>query len=82
MLHVEIYTPEKTVYKGDAHAVQLPGIDGLFEVLTGHAPMISALSKGNVRITDGKDNANKYNIKGGFVEVLNNHVSILVEGVE
>ena len=82
MLHVEIYTPEKTVFKGEASAVQMPGRNGLFEVLTGHAPMISALSDGNVRITDAQNNENKYSIQGGFVEVLNNHISILVEGVE
>lgn len=82
MLHVEIYTPEKTVFKGEAAAVQMPGINGLFEVLKGHAPLISALSDGKVRIKDANENENKYTIKGGFVEVLNDHISILVEGVQ
>lgn len=82
MLHVEIYTPEKTVYKGEAESVQMPGVNGLFEVLKGHAPLISALSEGNVRIKQDANDANSFSIKGGFVEVLNNHISILVEGVE
>ena len=82
MLHVEIYTPEKTVFKGEAQSVQMPGNDGLFEVLSGHAPLISSLSKGNVRIKDDAENNSHYGIDGGFVEVLNDHVSILVEGVK
>lgn len=82
MLHVEIYTPEKTVFKGDVKAVQMPGVGGLFEVLKGHAPLISSLTKGNVRLTQENDQQNFYAIQGGFVEVLNDQISILVEGVE
>ncbi len=81
MLQVEIYTPVKTVFKGEATAVQMPGISGLFEVLQGHAPLISALSNGNVRVTDANGTATNYSIDSGFVEVLNNHISILVESV-
>lgn len=81
MLHVEIYTPEKTVYKGEATAVQMPGINGLFEVLKGHAPLISSLETGKIRLTNNTEQTN-FQIDGGFVEVLNNHISILVEGVE
>lgn len=82
MLTVEIYTPEKTVFKGEASGVQMPGIAGLFEVLTGHAPLISALEKGTVRLAGSNSDQATYNIESGFVEVLNNHVSILVESVE
>lgn len=81
MLHVEIYTPEKTVYKGNAQAVQLPGESGLFEILSDHAPLISALSSGHIRLTDADEHTH-YKIDGGFVEVLKNHVSILIEGLE
>jgi len=82
MLNVEIYTPEKTVFKGEAKAVQMPGTSGLFEVLRGHAPLISALGAGNVKVTSANDQQDTYGIENGFVEVLNNNVSILVEGVE
>ncbi|MBX2844821.1 MAG: ATP synthase F1 subunit epsilon [Saprospiraceae bacterium] len=81
MLNVEIYTPEKTVFKGEAAGVQMPGASGLFEVLKGHAPLISALTQGTIRVTraDGQD---AYTIENGFVEVLNDNINILVEGVE
>lgn len=81
MLNVEIYTPEKTVFKGEAQSVQMPGTSGLFEVLRGHAPLISALAHGTVKVTVAKDKQDTYSIENGFVEVLNNNVSILVEGV-
>ncbi len=81
MLKVEIYTPEKTVFKGEATAVQMPGVSGRFEVLTGHAPLISALEQGAVRITTGSDDSKSYHIESGFAEVLENHVSILIEGI-
>ncbi len=82
MLTVEIYTPEKTVFKGQANAVQMPGISGLFEVLQGHAPLISALEKGTIRLTNSDGAFTNYSIHSGFVEVLNDNISILVEHVE
>ncbi len=82
MLQVEIYTPEKTVFKGEAKAVQMPGTSGLFEVLNGHAPLISALQAGSVRVTDADGKESHYKIQSGFVEVLNNHIAILVEHVD
>ena len=45
-MKIEIITPEKRLFEGEADLVQLPGIDGLFEILNNHAPMISALGKG------------------------------------
>jgi F-type H+-transporting ATPase subunit epsilon len=60
--------------------VQLPGITGLFEVLDKHAPMVSALKKGQVKILKDAKNAELYQIQSGFVEVLNNRVTVLVEG--
>jgi F-type H+-transporting ATPase subunit epsilon len=49
-MQLEIITPEKQIFAGNAEAVQLPGLDGLFQVLNNHAPVISALSKGTVKI--------------------------------
>ena len=49
-MQLEIITPEKEVFKGEAEAVQFPGLDGLFQVLNGHAPIISALTEGDVKI--------------------------------
>lgn len=78
---LEILTPEKKLYSGEVYGVQLPGTDGLFEVLNNHAPLISALGKGNVKILVNKTNAESYTISGGFVEVLNNKATVLVENV-
>jgi F-type H+-transporting ATPase subunit epsilon len=49
-MHLEIITPESKVYSGEATAVQLPGLDGSFQVLNNHAPVISALTAGKVKI--------------------------------
>jgi F-type H+-transporting ATPase subunit epsilon len=79
-MNVEILTPEKKLYSGDVYGVQLPGITGLFEILEKHAPLVSALGKGTVKILKDKSNFETYTIESGFVEVLNNKVTVLVEG--
>lgn len=77
---LEILTPEKKIYSGDVYGVQLPGVTGLFEVLDKHAPLVSALKKGTVKILTNKTHSQSYNIQSGFVEVLNNKATVLVEG--
>lgn len=77
---LEILTPEKKIYSGEVYGVQLPGIDGLFEVLDKHAPIVSALKQGNLKVLKDKNNFDHYSIQGGFVEVLNNKATVLVEG--
>lgn len=49
-MQLEVITPETKVFAGDVTAVQLPGIDGSFQILNGHAPIISALTKGSIKI--------------------------------
>lgn len=78
---LEILTPEKKLYSGDVYGVLLPGITGLFEILDRHAPLVSALKKGTVKILKDKNKTfESYSIQSGFVEVLNNKVTVLVEG--
>ncbi|MCF8308404.1 MAG: ATP synthase F1 subunit epsilon [Bacteroidales bacterium] len=77
-MNLEILTPEQTIYKGDASLVQLPGIDGLFEILNNHAPLISVLSKGKVKIKVD-DDFKYFDINGGVVEVKNNKTLVLAE---
>jgi F-type H+-transporting ATPase subunit epsilon len=80
---LEILTPEKKLYSGEVYGVMLPGITGLFEILDKHAPLVSALGKGKLKILkDSKNNTESYSIQSGFVEVLNNKVSVLVEGAQ
>ena len=77
---LEILTPEKKLYSGEVYGVQLPGTSGLFEILDKHAPMVSALGKGNLKILVDKKETTTYTIQSGFVEILNNKATVLVEG--
>jgi F-type H+-transporting ATPase subunit epsilon len=78
---VEILSPEGKIYAGEVVGVQLPGTSGLFEVLDKHAPMVSALRPGNVKVLVTKTETENFTIKGGFAEVFNNKTTILVEGI-
>ena len=49
-MQLEIITPESNLFSGEVVAVQLPGKDGLFQVLNNHAPIISALTKGTIKV--------------------------------
>jgi F-type H+-transporting ATPase subunit epsilon len=77
---LEILTPESKIFSGDVYGVQLPGISGSFELLDKHAPLVSALKNGTLKILKDKNATASYTIQSGFVEVLNNKVIVLVEG--
>jgi F-type H+-transporting ATPase subunit epsilon len=77
---LEILTPDKKIFSGDVYGVQLPGISGMFEVLEKHAPLVSALKAGKLKILKDKNSTSLYTIQSGFVEVLNNRATVLVEG--
>ena len=79
---LEILTPESKIFSGTVYGVQLPGISGLFEVLDKHAPMVSALKAGKLKILKDKNSHVLYTIQSGFAEVLNNKTTVLVEGAE
>ncbi len=80
-MNLEILTPEKKLYSGEVYGVQMPGIGGSFEVLEKHAPLVSALKAGRVKVLKDRNNHTAYfDIQGGFAEVLNNKVTVLVEG--
>lgn len=81
-MHLEILTPEKSVYKSEVYGVQLPGINGRFEVLDKHAPIVSALKEGTLRVLTDQKTHKDFSIKSGFVEVLNNKAMVLAEGAE
>jgi len=80
-MNLEILTPEKKLFSGEVYGVQMPGISGSFEVLEKHAPLVSALRAGRIKVLKDKQNHfSFFEIQGGFVEVLNNKVTVLVEG--
>ena len=79
-MKVEIVTPDTVLFAGDnVQLVQLPGIDGLFEVLNNHAPLISVLKKGQIKVELKQEGPKFFDIKGGVIEVLNNNVLVLAE---
>ncbi|MGN6619237.1 MAG: ATP synthase F1 subunit epsilon [Ilyomonas sp.] len=79
---LEILTPEKKLYSGEVYGIQLPGASGLFEVLDKHAPLVSALAKGKIKVLKDKNVTASFSIEGGFIEVLNNKATVLAEGAE
>lgn len=79
-MFLEMITPDKSVYTGQVNLIQLPGIDGSFEILDKHAPMVSILGQGKVKIVE-KDTKEEifFDINGGVLEVHQNKVIILAE---
>lgn len=79
MLKLKIISPEKIVFNGDVESVLVPGTLGSFEILNDHAPIISSLEVGNVEYGPVDGPKEILAIKGGFVEVKKNEVSLCVE---
>ena len=69
---LEIITPEKKLFEGNISSVKIPGSDGEFEILNNHAPIISSLISGEVRIITEKNSVEKFNIESGVIELQNN----------
>jgi F-type H+-transporting ATPase subunit epsilon len=78
-MRLEIITPSSTLFAGDVSLVQLPGIDGLFEILKSHAPLVSALKEGRVKVEDEQGQSQFFDIRGGVVEVSHDKVLLLAE---
>jgi F-type H+-transporting ATPase subunit epsilon len=79
-MYLEIITPDKKVFAGECSAVQVPGANGQMQFLNNHAPLISTLGNGNVRVKTAQGQQ-EYQILGGVVEVLKNKVVVLAERV-
>lgn len=78
-MKLQIITPDKKVFDGEIKLVQVPGSKGSFQVLNNHAPIISTLEKGHVKIIDDDDRTSSIEIGGGVIEVKNNEIIILAE---
>ncbi len=77
-MKVYILTPTSQLFEGEARAVKLPGVQGQFEILQNHAPIVSSLGKGIVQVTESSGEKRQFEILKGFVEVLKNEVNVLV----
>ena len=78
-MKLEITTPDKQIFSGEITLVQLPGSDGLFEILNNHAPMIAALGPGRAKVQDSEGKTQFFDIRGGVCEVLENKITVLAE---
>ena len=75
---VEILTPDVVLYEGDATYLGLPGSDGSLGILNNHAALVTTLRAGEV-VVKNDNNEQVFAVKGGTVEVLNNHVTVLAQ---
>ncbi len=77
--HLDIVTPAKNLFSGNVVSVTAPGIEGQFQVLAGHAPFLSSLATGEVRVDLADKSQKTYKVSGGFFEVSANKAMLLVE---
>ena len=76
---LEILTPDKNVFSGEISLIRVPGTKGSFEVLNMHAPIISSLEKGEIKILEKSGKESFYIINSGVIEVKKNKIIVLVE---
>jgi F-type H+-transporting ATPase subunit epsilon len=77
MLSISVISPEAVLYEGETDSVVAPAFDGEVGILTGHAPMMALLGKGVLRL--GGTAGRKFNVEGGFLQVVNNTVRVVTE---
>lgn len=80
-MNLIVLTPEKEIFQGEIISVKVPGSGGSFEILKDHAPIVSSLVEGEVKINSTSGESKVFNITQGFVEVLGKDISLLVQGV-
>jgi len=76
---LDILTPEKQLFEGEVKSVKLPGTNGEFEILNNHAPIISTLTKGEIRVIDSSSKQETFSINGGVIEMQNNKIIVLAD---
>lgn len=77
---ISVLSPEKELFNGTITSVTVPGVEGEFQVLRNHAPLVSALGEGPVVIRRADNSVITMRIARGFVEVLNNEIALLIQG--
>ena len=80
-MRLTIITPDQSIFEGETSSVTVPGAAGAFEVLENHAPIVSTLESGKVIVRTGKGE-DIFEIIGGVVEVIQNSVTVLAEGIK
>ena len=78
MLTVSVISPERVLFEGQASSVVAPGHDGQLGILTGHAPLMTVLGKGVLRL-EGAGAESRFQVDGGFLQVVDNKVRVVTE---
>lgn len=78
-MHLEIITPDKKVFEGEVKLIKLPGTKGTFEILNNHAPILSTLEKGTIKIQDENGKELFFEVDGGVIENKSNKIIVLIE---
>jgi len=78
-MNLEIFTPENKLFSGEIKLVRVPGTAGSFEIMPNHAPLVSTLEKGEIKVISINDKKDHFEIEGGVIEVRDNKVIILGE---
>lgn len=81
-MNLVILTPGKTVFEGQVVSVNTPGTSGKIEILENHAPLVASLKEGAIKVVTNSKETKEWTTSGGFLEVLNNNISILLETVK
>lgn len=79
MLQVSVISPERVLFEGTAESVVVPAFDGEVGMLTGHAPMLTLLGEGELRITGTEAGLLRFSVDGGFLQVADNAVRVVTE---
>lgn len=77
--HFELVSPERLIYSGEVEQVVVPGSEGEFAVLSGHAPMMAMLRPGVIDVVEGRDRTTRLFVRGGFADVTPAGLTILAE---
>ena len=79
MLKVSVISPERVLYEGEAASVVAPAFDGEVGILTRHAPMLTLLGRGTLRLSGAGGDARRFTVEGGFLQVADDHVRVVTE---
>ena len=78
MLRVSVSSPERMLFEGEATQVVAPAVDGFVGILENHAPMMTLLGRGELRL-DSTGGARRFTVSGGFLQVVDNQVRVVTE---
>ncbi len=81
-MELVVLTPEKKYFSGNIKSITVPGVSGEFEVLENHAPLVSAIGEGRVKIIKTDGESVNFEVNRGFLEVINNDLALLVNQIK